>query len=80
MGGKIIGWFLVAGWGQTVMNRKYLSEYKTNGFENVEGWCEPQIFEVIELLDSADINKIGGCLEIGVHHGKLFILLITISP
>lgn len=53
----------------------YLKKYLENGFIQVEGWCEPELFDLINLFDSASINQKGGVCEIGVHHGKLFILL-----
>jgi hypothetical protein len=52
-----------------------LAKYRTNGFDAVEGWCDTKLFDTINLMDQVDINKKGGCCEIGVHHGKLYILL-----
>lgn len=52
-----------------------LEKYYLKGFESVEGWCSAQLFQTIDLLDSASLNKVGGACEIGVHHGKFFILL-----
>jgi len=52
-----------------------LDEYKQSGFNTIKGWCDPGLFRALELFDSMLINKTGGCLEIGVHHGKFFILL-----
>ena len=46
-----------------------------NGFGNVEGWCTDQVFETVELIDGLQSDKAGGCLEIGVHHGRLYILM-----
>lgn len=53
----------------------FLESYKTNGFHKVEGWCSEALFETIDILASCGVNKNGGALEIGIHHGKLFILL-----
>lgn len=52
-----------------------LRRYQEHGFNNVEGWCAEQLFETIDTLNNAEINKVGGCLEIGIHHGKFYILL-----
>jgi hypothetical protein len=52
-----------------------LERYKNFGFDKVEGWCNPQLFLTIDSLNNSEINKRGGALEIGVHHGKFFILL-----
>jgi len=54
---------------------EYLERYKLNGFGVVEGWCSPALFEIMDFLDGCNLNRIGGCLEIGVHHGKFFILM-----
>jgi hypothetical protein len=48
--------------------------YKKN-FDSVEGWANRKLFNVIDTLDSCGINRKGGVLEIGVHHGKFYILL-----
>ena len=55
-----------------------LNNYLQKGFNSIEGWCEPVLFHTVDLINSARINKAGGCCEIGVHHGKLFILLNSI--
>lgn len=52
-----------------------LRQYLENGFKSVEGWCSEQVFDTVDVLNDAPINKGGGCLEIGIHHGKLYILL-----
>jgi hypothetical protein len=49
-----------------------LERYKNYGFDNVEGWCNQQLFLTIDSLNNIEINKKGGALEIGVHHGKFF--------
>ena len=59
-------------------SQQFLDNYKITGFDKVEGWCEQKLFDVISLLDSVEINKAGGCLEIGVHHGKFYILLNSV--
>lgn len=58
-----------------MINNSCLKKYRENGFDHVEGWCNYELFSTLDVLDSAEINKVGGCLEIGVHHGKFFILL-----
>jgi hypothetical protein len=57
---------------------KYLQNYIDNGFDSVQGWCDRNLFEIVDLLNNVDINKQGGCLEIGVHHGKFYILLNSV--
>jgi hypothetical protein len=52
-----------------------LTEYQEQGFSSIKGWCDPGLFRALALFDNMPINKTGGCLEIGVHHGKFFILL-----
>ena len=53
----------------------FLEKYRDLGFQHVEGWCDPGLFEVMECIDSFVSQKDGGCIEIGVHHGKFFLLL-----
>jgi hypothetical protein len=57
---------------------KFLQDYIECGFDSVQGWCGHKLFEVVDLLNSVEINKQGGCLEIGVHHGKFYILLNSV--
>jgi hypothetical protein len=49
--------------------------YARWGHRRVEGWIEPEILTVVAALDrvqrSADVS--GGMVEIGVHHGRLFL-------
>jgi hypothetical protein len=59
-------------------SQQFLDNYRITGFDKVEGWCGPKLFDVISLLDNVGINKAGGCLEIGVHHGKFYILLNSV--
>ena len=55
-----------------------LENYKQNGFNNIEGWCLDELFTTIDFFNSLPINKKGGIAEIGIHHGKFFILLNSI--
>ena len=57
---------------------KSLADYCELGFNQVDGWCSNEVFKTIDLLNNLEINKTGGCLEIGVHHGKLYILLNSV--
>jgi hypothetical protein len=58
-----------------MLKSERLQHYKDNGFQHVEGWCGYQLFDTIDLLDDIMPGKAGGCLEIGVHHGKFFLLM-----
>jgi hypothetical protein len=61
--------------GYIMFNNKYIEKYVIEGFNNVEGWCDPKVAEIIDMFDSLPLNKEGGACEIGIHHGKLFLLL-----
>ena len=63
-----------------MISNENLRKYQSEGFKLIEGWCSEQLFATIDLLASASINKSGGCLEIGVHHGKFYILLNQVIP
>jgi hypothetical protein len=58
-----------------------LDLYLKNGFQNVEGWCQYHIFYLLKYI--SDIQKSlsikGGTCEIGVHHGKFFIGLHSLT-
>jgi hypothetical protein len=56
----------------------HLQNYKLNGFNQVQGWCSTDTFKIINFLNSLPINKKGGIAEIGVYHGKFYILLNAI--
>ena len=51
------------------------SLYKHFGHRRVSGYTESQVFEMIEVLDIAQRAREvrGSVVEIGVHHGRLFI-------
>ena len=57
-----------------------LQEYMNAGFWQVEGWCSEHLAPVIGAIDAYQKGRSvrGGVAEIGVHHGKLFILLNSI--
>jgi len=50
------------------------SEYISRGHKRIDGWLEPEAAELIAAF--GQWQPVGGNVgEIGVHHGKLFILL-----
>ena len=51
-----------------------LEQYKKD-FEAVQGWADPKLFDTVQLMADCGINRKGGVAEIGVHHGKFYILL-----
>jgi hypothetical protein len=51
-----------------------LEQYKKD-FEAVQGWTSDKLFDTVDLIDKSGINRKGGVAEIGVHHGKFYILL-----
>ena len=58
-----------------------LNAYLKHGHHLVKGWLQPGAAQAIVLLSQqqhAD-NLSGGAAEIGVHHGKLFILLYLLG-
>jgi hypothetical protein len=54
-----------------------LRAYCETGQHQVQGWLEPLAVELISLLAQAQARAgvMGGVCEIGIHHGRLFILL-----
>ena len=59
------------------LDHHYVDDYMANGFHHVEGWCSPNLANIFKLVDSHQTKRgvHGGCAEIGIHHGKFFILL-----
>lgn len=51
-----------------------LEKYKES-FAAVQGWADPKLFDTIGAIVDSGINRNGGVAEIGVHHGKFYILL-----
>jgi hypothetical protein len=63
------------------MSNGKLQAYLRHGHQLVKGWLFPGARRAIVLLSQAqrDIAVSGGVAEIGVHHGKLFILLYLLG-
>lgn len=59
------------------MNKKLIRDYTTKRFKNVNGWLSEGAVKIIYTLNNiqSELNISGNIAEIGVHHGKLFILL-----
>lgn len=55
-----------------------LEDYKQN-FDVVQGWADPKLFDTVQIMADCGINRRGGVAEIGVHHGKFFILLNQVT-
>ncbi len=57
------------------MTNHMYNAYKTTGFAEVFGWCDPRVLDYAELFDQfqADVAVTGNFGEIGVQSGKLFI-------
>lgn len=56
-----------------------LRDYQARGFTNVQGWCNEALFEIVDYLNALPINQGGGICEIGVHHGKFYLLLNQVT-
>jgi hypothetical protein len=56
------------------MNRGF-EIYRRFGHRFVAGWLAPEVLEILAVLDEAQRSKnvSGAVVEIGVHHGRLFI-------
>ncbi len=63
------------------MSNGNLNAYLKHGHELVKGWLQPGAAHAIVLLsnEQRSANLSGGAAEIGVHHGKLFILLYLLG-
>jgi len=63
------------------MGKGRLNAYLRHGHELVKGWLSPGALRAIVLLSDEQrrLNISGGGAEIGVHHGKLLILLYLLG-
>lgn len=57
------------------INNINLRNYYHNGYGNIDGWVSEKLFLIFDYIDSLPINKVGGVCEIGVHHGKFYLLM-----
>jgi Methyltransferase domain len=55
----------------------FLEKYRTGPFLEIQGWLDPQFFDVLIAVKKAQnlTGACGGAMEIGVHHGRFFIPL-----
>lgn len=63
-----------------ILNNK-IDNYLKVGFKEVEGWCSYSIPELVRTISDYQVQQgiKGGVLEIGVHHGKFFIVLHNLT-
>lgn len=69
---------------QTSQNNTFnnkIENYLQVGFKEVEGWCSYSIPPLAKTISDYQIKNAiqGGALEIGVHHGKFFIVLHNLT-
>lgn len=57
------------------MFNQHLNNYANKGFHQIEGWVDSRLLEIVDFMETVPINKNGGIAEIGVHHGRFYILL-----
>lgn len=55
----------------------HIDAYMSEGFHHVEGWCTPHLPGILKLIDGYQRahGVRGGVAEIGIHHGRLFLML-----
>ena len=58
-----------------MLNNSFLQKYMEDGYNQIEGWVQPKIINMLDFFDWLPINKSGDILEIGIHHGRFFIAL-----
>lgn len=55
-----------------------LSSFLETGYKNIVGFCPVDTIYALDYLETIDINKKHGVMEIGIHHGQFFIGLNSI--
>jgi hypothetical protein len=65
---------------QSEHQENYLQRYMDTGFSQVHGWCSDTLASVITAINAYQKSRgvHGGIAEIGVHHGKLFIMFNSV--
>ena len=60
------------------MTMQDIRDYLEGPFEEIEGWCDPYLWQAVMPLHEAQqaMSVAGPVAEIGVHHGKLLIGLM----
>jgi hypothetical protein len=60
-----------------VAHEAALRAYAQHGHKTVQGWLDPTAVEIISTISrqQTKLGVSGGVCEIGIHHGRLFILL-----
>jgi hypothetical protein len=60
---------------------KEIQKYIREGYQDIEGWYSQIALELISELNTIQISKeiTGSLCEIGVHHGRSFVLLSLLS-
>jgi Methyltransferase domain len=63
--------------GIEVAHEAALRAYSQHGHRTVQGWLDPTAVEIIATISrqQTKLGVSGGVCEIGIHHGRLFILL-----
>ena len=61
------------------MENQKINKYVSEGFTQVQGWVEPEIFEFLDFL-SKHVSRGKGVVEIGIHHGQFFFGLRALLP
>jgi hypothetical protein len=56
------------------------ARYRWFGHRTVEGWAEPQAFDLLKVINDAQAQVLGDVCEIGVHKGKLLIGMQLLNP
>jgi Methyltransferase domain len=54
-----------------------LDTYMAQGFTSIEGWVVPTVAQILKPISEVQLKHgiIGGVTEIGIHHGKFFLML-----
>lgn len=59
------------------MRSPMIATYMQEGFDQIEGWCSPYVADMVGIVDTFQrgLGFAGGVAEVGIHHGKLFLML-----
>jgi len=61
-----------------LLAEKNIGEYCNNYIEHISGWDAPYLEEFFRIFLTNEINQSGGVAEIGLYHGKFFMMMNAI--
>lgn len=64
------------------LSNSHLAAYFSGPYRQIEGWLQPPVFWVLDQIVAfqRENDLAAGAAEIGVHHGRFFLALESVTP